>query len=104
MADKILGDARLTDDYPEGEYVLPAATTSTLGGVKPDGTTITVAEDGTIQAVPAEVYNLPAATTSTLGGVKPDGTTISVDADGTIKTTYKTVTDEDSVSYVFDEN
>lgn len=31
---------------------IPAATTSTLGGVKPDGTTITVTEDGTI-SVPA---------------------------------------------------
>ena len=33
------------------EYVLPAATTTTLGGVKPDGTTITITEDGTITAV-----------------------------------------------------
>lgn len=31
-------------------YTLPAATTSTLGGVKPDGTTITVTADGTISA------------------------------------------------------
>ena len=29
-------------------YTLPEATTSTLGGVKPDGTTITVDNDGTI--------------------------------------------------------
>lgn len=29
---------------------IPAATTSTLGGVKPDGTTITVTEDGVISA------------------------------------------------------
>ena len=29
---------------------IPVATTSTLGGVKPDGTTITVTEDGTISA------------------------------------------------------
>lgn len=29
---------------------IPAATTSALGGVKPDGTTITVTEDGTISA------------------------------------------------------
>ena len=33
------------------EYTLPAATTTTLGGVKPDGTTITVTADGTITAV-----------------------------------------------------
>lgn len=32
-------------------YVLPAASTETLGGVKVDGTTITAAEDGTISAV-----------------------------------------------------
>lgn len=30
---------------------IPAATTSTIGGVKPDGTTITVTENGTISAV-----------------------------------------------------
>ena len=29
---------------------IPTATTSTLGGVKPDGTTITVTEDGTLSA------------------------------------------------------
>lgn len=33
------------------EYVLPAATTTTLGGVKPDGTTITVTDEGVITAV-----------------------------------------------------
>ena len=32
-------------------YTLPAATTTSLGGVKPDGTSITVTEDGTISAV-----------------------------------------------------
>lgn len=32
-------------------YTLPAATTDTLGGVKPDGSTITVTGDGTISAV-----------------------------------------------------
>lgn len=31
-------------------YTLPAATTTTLGGVIPDGSTITVTEDGTISA------------------------------------------------------
>lgn len=33
------------------EYVLPTATTTTLGGVKPDGTTITITGDGVITAV-----------------------------------------------------
>lgn len=32
-------------------YTLPPATTDTLGGVKPDGSTITVTDDGTISAV-----------------------------------------------------
>ena len=34
-------------------YTLPAATTTSLGGVKPDGTTITVTDDGTISATAA---------------------------------------------------
>lgn len=32
-------------------YTLPAATTTSLGGVKPDGTTITITGDGTISSV-----------------------------------------------------
>lgn len=49
-----------------------------LGGVCPDGTTITMTDKGIISSV------VPAATTSTLGGVKPDGNTITITADGTI--------------------
>ena len=50
-----------------------------LGGVCPDGTTITMTDKGVISAsVP------PAATTSTLGTVKPDGNTITITADGVI--------------------
>lgn len=49
-----------------------------LGGVCPDGTTITMTDKGIISSV------VPAATTSTLGGVKPDGTSITITADGTI--------------------
>lgn len=44
------------------------ATTDNLGIVKPDGTTITISEDGTITGV--EQYTLPTATTDTLGGIK----------------------------------
>lgn len=33
------------------EYMLPVATTTTLGGVKPDGTTISVDQDGTIHSL-----------------------------------------------------
>ena len=36
-------------------YILPAATTAALGGVKPDGTTVTVDNDGTIHAASSGV-------------------------------------------------
>lgn len=63
-------------------YVLPAATSSVLGGVKPDGTTIT--NVGGVISAPA----VP-ATASVLGDVMPDGTTITNTA-GAIKVTYGT--------------
>ena len=50
-------------------YTLPAATSSTLGGVKPDGTTISNSS-GAISCT--------TATTSQLGCVKPDGTTVTI--------------------------
>jgi hypothetical protein len=62
-------------------YSLPTATISTLGGVKVDGTTITIT-NGTISA--PYTYTLPAATATTLGGVivgyglSVNGGTISV--------------------------
>lgn len=64
-----------------GEYILPVATEETLGGIKPDGTTITIDEDGTIHG--ANTYELPTATTDVLGGVKVDGDTIKIN-DGII--------------------
>lgn len=57
-----------------GGYVLPVATEETLGGIKPDGTTITIDEDGTIHG--ANTYELPVASNTVLGGVKVDGDTI----------------------------
>ena len=54
---------------------MPAATTTTLGGVIPDGTTITVDNSGKIAA---PQYSLPTASTTVKGGVIPDGTTITV--------------------------
>lgn len=66
----------------EGTYSLPIATTDVLGGVKPDGTTITIDENGVISG--ASTYELPIATDSTLGGVMVDGETITVDENGTI--------------------
>ena len=65
----------------DGKYVL-------VGGVKPDGTTITMTSDGTISASAP-----PTATTSTLGLVKPDGTSITI-ADGVISSTQPTKTSE----------
>ena len=92
-----------------GSYTLPAATSSTLGGVKPDGTTTTVDTDGTIHAN----YTLPTASTDTLGGVKVDGTSVTI-TNGVISATAsgnssvsgyrfsstKTFTDEDKANLI----
>ena len=77
---------------------MPTASTSTLGGVKVDGTTITI-NNGIISVAPdldggeitfggtgagdaggsgSVTYTLPTASISTLGGVKVDGTTILI--------------------------
>jgi hypothetical protein len=58
-------------------YVLPTATTSVLGGVKVDGSTVTINGSGVITAN-YTTYSLPTATTSVLGGVRVDGTTITI--------------------------
>jgi plastocyanin len=63
-------------------YTLPVATTSTLGGVIPDGTTITLDASGNIAAVPGG-YTLPIAAAGTLGGVKI-GSGLSIDAGGVV--------------------
>lgn len=60
------------------------ATTATAGIVKPDGTTIAVAADGTISSM----STVSPATTAVAGIVKPDGTTIAVDANGGISAAY----------------
>jgi hypothetical protein len=67
-------------------YTLPTATTSVLGGVKVDGTSITIS-GGVISATYS--YSLPVASVSTLGGVKL-GSGVSVDANGflTVSTSY----------------
>ena len=61
-------------------YTLPAATTTTLGGVIV-GSRLTVAADGTLDAAD---QSTPIATTSVAGKVIPDGTSITVDASGNI--------------------
>ena len=66
-------------------YTLPAATTSTLGGVIPDGTTITLDASGNISAV-AGGYTLPIAAAGTLGGIKV-GSGLSIDGNGVLTAT-----------------
>ena len=56
---------------------LPVATTSSLGAVQPDGTSITIS-GGVISATGGGSYTLPTATTTILGGVKIDGTSIKI--------------------------
>ncbi len=63
------------------DYTLPVATDTTLGGVKVDGTTITVSDDGVISG--SSNYELSTASTTVLGGVKIDGDTIKIN-DGVI--------------------
>lgn len=54
-------------------YTLPTASTGTLGGVRIDGTTITI--NGSVISA-----NFPTATLDVLGVVKPDGTTIKINS------------------------
>lgn len=69
-----INSSSLTGTIPS--TIIPTATTSALGGVKVDGTTVVI-NDGTISSV------LPIATNTTLGGVKVDGTTVIIN-DGVI--------------------
>ena len=62
-------------------FNLDTVSTSALGGVKVDGSTITIDGSGVISSSPG--YTLPTATDSILGGVKVDGSTITIN-DGVI--------------------
>ena len=58
-------------------YSLPTASTTVKGGVKVDGTSITInPTTGVISG--SNQYTLPIATTSVIGGVRPDGTSITI--------------------------
>lgn len=72
----------------------PVATTSVLGKVKPDGTTIQINNNGVI-SLKSNLVTI--ATNSTNGLVKPDDDTIGVKNDGTlyIKTTFDPIDIED---------
>lgn len=74
--------AKLTGIEDEAnKYILPVATSDTLGGVKA-GSNVTIAEDGTISAAAAP-YDLPKASAATLGGIKV-GHNLSIRPDGTL--------------------
>ena len=67
---------------------LPVAKTNVLGGVKPDGTTITVTADGTISSVGSgSTYVLPQATSTELGGIKANEVTATDTQEVRINTT-----------------
>jgi plastocyanin len=68
-------------------YSLPTATTTVLGGVKVDGSTITINGSGVISSTGGSSYTLPTASTSVLGGVKVDGSTITINGSGVISST-----------------
>ena len=68
---------------------LPKASDVTLGGVKVDGSTITINGSGVISG--ANTYVLPAATTGALGGVR-QGTNTAINASGIISVDLSTYT------------
>lgn len=72
------GDGQLSFVTSGGSYTLPTASTTVLGGVRVDGTTITINGSGIISS--ASAYTLPAATASVRGGIKVgSGLTITGD-------------------------
>ena len=78
----ITEDNKLSWNGAEVGYKLTPATTEILGGVKPDGETITIDEDGTLHG--ANTYELPVAAANSLGGIKIDNTDINITEDGVI--------------------
>lgn len=72
------------------------ATTQRAGIVKPDGTSITVDNDGTIHST-AGTYELPTASTTTKGGIKVDGTTVVVNDETLSAVPYQLPTASDQV-------
>ena len=68
--------------YNGSEIKPSVATAESTGVVKPDGTTITIDEDGTLHG--SNTYTLPIASTDTLGGIKTDGKTTFVNEEGVL--------------------
>jgi hypothetical protein len=71
---------------------LPIATLDEPGAVMPDGTTITIDQDGTIHSTGS--YTLPTASASTLGGVKV-GTGLAIDANGVLSVSLTNASGEE---------
>lgn len=69
---------------------LPPALENMLGGVKPDNTTITISDDGTISAITSS-YTLPVASSTVLGGIKV-GNNLSITSDGVLSATAEQYT------------
>ena len=74
------------DNSPAPE--LPVASTTTLGGVKVDGSTININNNGVISAS-NQSYSLPIASANTLGGIKV-GTNLSIDSNGVLSASAQT--------------
>ena len=74
---------------PATFYTLPQASTTVLGGVRIDGTSITMASNGQISAAPSG-YTLPVATNGTLGGVMV-GAGLAITASGVLSTTVQSI-------------
>ena len=81
-------------------YSLPTATTSVLGGVKVDGSSIVI-NSGIISSTYS--YTLPAATTSTLGGVRL-GAGVNLDANGFLISDVKLTTNSFTGSQNLQDN
>jgi hypothetical protein len=69
-------------------YTLPIASGIQLGGVIPDGTTVSVSVEGILSQVP---YVLPTAATTVLGGIKV-GNNLSMSGGGFLNVTHSTAT------------
>jgi len=74
--------------YPPVPFTLNTASTTVLGGIKPDGTSLAIDPDGTLHATYA---NLPIASASQYGAVKIDNSTITI-TNGAIKANYTNYT------------
>lgn len=84
LAEAVDTALKTVDDKASGgeAYVLPPATTATLGGVIV-GDNLTVDGSGRVSATAGQTYELPAATTSALGGVIV-GVGLNVAGNGTL--------------------